>query len=108
MGDSGIEITKQHSDKQTVVKGGRHREWSWMVVPKSTGEHAMTVTVRAADLDFSEDYDPETMKYDVEFNFWNWFDSGLQQNGWTVIIVVVTNVVTAVASFFVARRKATT
>ncbi len=103
--DSGIEVVKQHSETQVVTKGQRHREWSWSVWPKTTGPHELSLLVQGVSGNNREDYDPQVMHYDVEFNFGYWLSNGLQQNGiswiWAVILLAITNTLT----FWLSKRS---
>ena len=68
-GDSTLDITKRRSDRQSVERHGK--EWIWDIYPKATGRHALNLLVRGVtdgDDQTPEDYDPEKMTYDVNFN----------------------------------------
>jgi len=103
--DSGLEVVKQHSDIQVVVRGQRRREWSWSVWPKTTGPHQLSLLVQGISDNIREDYDPEVMQFDVAFNLWYWLSNGLQQNGitwaWALILLIVTNAFT----FWLSKRN---
>jgi hypothetical protein len=96
--DPGLDVVKQHSDIQVVVRGQKHREWSWSVWPKVPGPHQLSLLVQGISGSYREDYDPEVMQYEVAFNLWYWLWNGIQQNGiswaWAVILVVITNAIT--------------
>ena len=87
--DSGLELVKQHSDQQVVVKGQPHREWSWRVFPKATGKHFLNLLVQGVHGSAHYDLDPDAVEYEVAFNFWFWFWNGLQQNAITWMWAIV-------------------
>jgi hypothetical protein len=107
--DSGLEVIKRHNDEQVVVRGQRHREWGWSILPKATGPHQLILLVQGVRGKIHEDYDPEIKEYTVAFNFWYWLWNGVQQNGvswgWALIMLVISD---AISYWFGrhSRRKA--
>jgi hypothetical protein len=88
-GDSGIEISKRNHDEQVVVWGKKHRQWSWEVLPRSSGAHQPSLVVQGISGPYREDYDPEVMQYSVAFSWGNWFSNGVQQNGWVAFSAII-------------------
>jgi hypothetical protein len=103
--DSGLELVKHHSDDQVVVKGQPHREWSWTVVPKTTGRHQLILLVQGVHGNIREDYDPEIEEYEVAFSFWYWLSNGLQQNGINWVWAVIFAALSFLAGWLVKERK---
>jgi hypothetical protein len=79
--DADLGVVPEHSSQQVVYKGKPHKEWSWLVIPKTTGPHVLTLLVRGVNRGEYDDYDPDSMEYEVAFNSWYWLQNNLQQNG---------------------------
>ena len=96
-GDSGLEIVSQHSDIQMVEKGKPHKEWSWSVLPKMSGNHQLILMVQGIRGEIHEDYDPEIKEYAVASNWPYLVRTGIEQKGveWTygAIFWVVTSLI---------------
>lgn len=103
--DPDVIITPQNSDEQTIDKGKRYRQWTWKVTPKTTGKHALTLLVRGVNRGEYEDYDPEAMEYEVEWNLKNWLFTNFQQNGATWIWVVVSGFVSSFFTWLATKGK---
>jgi hypothetical protein len=95
-GDSGVEIIARHNDEQVLVKGQKHKEWSWSILPKATGPHQLILRVYGVQGNIHEDYDPEVEQYEVAFNFWYWLSNGVQQNA----IGFISALILALCTFF--------
>jgi hypothetical protein len=109
-GDSDLQILPEHTDAQVIVKGAKHKEWSWTVIPKASGQHRLILLVRGVQGSASEDYDPEVEQYDVAFNFLYLLTSGIQQNGISWLSAAVLMLLTGFVSYRFAinleKRKA--
>ena len=103
--DSGVEIIRQHSDEQVIVRGQPHKEWSWTILPKTTGPHRLILLVQGVNGNIHEDYDPEIKEYDVAFNWLYWAKNGIQQNGIGWIFTIVFSVISYFIGWYRARRK---
>lgn len=108
-GDSGLEIIKQHSDQQVVVRNERHREWNWLIIPKAPGKHVLSLLVEGIRDNIHYDLDPDAKEYDVAFNWWYWFWAGTFQNGvswiWTAFWAVAVGIWTHLWTKRAERRK---
>jgi hypothetical protein len=51
---------RHHRDEQVVVRGQPRKEWSWTVVPSTTGVHRLIPRVQGVHGNIRENYDPSS------------------------------------------------